>query len=292
MPITDTPLRYPGGKTQLAPFVGSLLSLNGLQGGHYAEPFAGGAGIAWRLLFTGQASEIWLNDIDPAVFSFWQAAVHQTDELCALIETAVLSVDEWRRQRLVFGDGSSSVLERAFATLYMNRTNRSGILDGGVIGGVEQKGDYKIGCRFNKVELIRKIKRIGRYRSVVHLSNEDARLCLARWDKVLPDRALLNIDPPYFGKGSELYINHFKPSDHASLSKQVLKLKHRWIMTYDDAPEIEELYRSCPTYKTSLLYSAQIKRKGTELLIVDRKLSVPTNRQSLTKCPTTDLAAA
>lgn len=292
MPITDTPLRYPGGKTQLAPFVGSVLSLNGLQGGHYAEPFAGGAGIAWRLLFTGQASEIWLNDIDPAVFAFWQAAVHQTNELCDLIDGAVLDMDEWRRQRTLFNDESCSVLDRAFATLYMNRTNRSGILDGGVIGGMEQKGNYKLGCRFNKTELVRKIKRIGRYRSVVHLSNEDARLCLARWDKVLPQRALLNIDPPYFGKGSELYINHFKPSDHASLSKQVLKLKHRWIMTYDDVPEIEELYRSCPTYKTSLLYSAQVKRQGTELLIVDRALSVPTDRQSLTKCSSAHLEAA
>lgn len=275
MPITDTPLRYPGGKSQLTHFVGSVLTLNDLQGGHYAEPFAGGAGIAWRLLFTGQASEIWLNDIDPAIHAFWWSVINATDELCERVTNANVSLEEWHHQRNVFKDASSSTLDRGFATLFLNRTNRSGILDGGVIGGLEQKGNYKLDCRFNRTDLARKILRIGRYRDVIHLSNEDARLCLARWDKVLPPRALLNIDPPYYGKGSELYINHFKASDHASLSAQVKRLKHRWMMTYDDTPEIEELYRSHPSYRTRLIYSAQTKRQGAELLITDSSLAVP-----------------
>lgn len=275
MPVTDTPLRYPGGKTQLAPFVSALLTRNDLQGGHYAEPFAGGAGIAWRLLFNGQASEIWLNDIDPAVYAFWHAAVHNSEVLCERIEGAALTMDEWQRQRKIFKDVRAKPIDRAFATLYMNRTNRSGILDGGVIGGTQQTGNYKLDCRFNKKELMRKIERIGRYREVVHLSNEDARLCLARWDKLLPERALINIDPPYYCKGSELYINHFKPDDHASLSRQIKRLKHHWMLTYDDTFEIESLYAGLPTHHMNLLYSAQTKRMGAELLITDPSLEVP-----------------
>lgn len=275
MPSTDSPLRYPGGKTQLAPFVSELLNANSLNGGHYAEPFAGGAGIAWRLLFNGQASEVWLNDIDPNVYAFWHAAVHESEALCDRIHKAVLTMEEWLRQREVFKNTSSNALDRAFATLYLNRTNRSGILDGGVIGGMKQSGAYKLDCRFNKNELVRKVERIGRYRSVIHLSNEDARLCLARWDKTLPSRALLNIDPPYYGKGSELYINHFKPDDHASLSRQIKRLKRRWMLTYDDTPEIEDLYAGLPTYRMSLLYSAQTKRMGAELLIADPELEMP-----------------
>ncbi len=275
MPVTDSPLRYPGGKTQLAPFVSALLTRNNLQGGHYAEPFAGGAGIAWRLLFNGQASEIWLNDINPAVYAFWYAAVNNSEVFCERIARAALTLDEWLRQREVFQDVRAKPIDRAFATLYMNRTNRSGILDGGVIGGRQQTGNYKLDCRFNKEELIRKIARIGRYRAVVHLSNEDARLCLARWDKLLPERALINIDPPYYGKGRELYINHFKPDDHATLSRQIRRLKHRWMLTYDDTCEIEALYTGLPTYRMSLLYSAQTKRMGAELLISDPVLKVP-----------------
>lgn len=291
MPVTDSPLRYPGGKTQLAPFVSALLTRNNLQGGHYAEPFAGGAGIAWRLLFNGQASEIWLNDINPAVYAFWHAAVNNSEVLCGRIERAALTLDEWQRQREVFQDVRSNPIDRAFATLYMNRTNRSGILDGGVIGGTQQKGNYKLDCRFNKKELIRKIERVGRYRAVVHLSNEDARLCLARWDKLLPERALINIDPPYYCKGSELYINHFKPDDHASLSRQIRRLKHRWMLTYDDTSEIEALYAGLPTYRMSLFYSAQIKRMGAELLISDPALKVPQPGGAGRKTPPEKVAA-
>ena len=161
MPTTDSPLRYPGGKTQLAPLVGAILHHNNLHGGHYAEPFAGGAGIAWRLLFTGQASEVWLNDIDPAVYAFWHAAVHHSDALCERVQGATFSMAEWQRQRAAFRNGGSKLIDRAFATLYLNRTNRSGILDGGAIGGAQQTGAYKLDCRFNKAELVRKIERIG-----------------------------------------------------------------------------------------------------------------------------------
>lgn len=275
MPSTDTPLRYPGGKTQLTPFVSELLTANALQGGHYAEPFAGGAGIAWRLLFSGQASEIWLNDIDPAVYAFWVACVQHTDQMCELIDGAIFSMEEWRRQRAAFQAATSSTIERGFAALYMNRTNRSGILDGGVIGGNDQTGNYKLDCRFNRTDLARKVQRIGRYREVVHLSNVDASLCLAQWDKKLPARALVNIDPPYFNKGSELYINHFKPADHAALSLLVKRLNAKWMLTYDDAPEIAALYSGLPLWRKSLLYSAQTKRRADELLVLSPKLAAP-----------------
>jgi DNA adenine methylase len=201
--------------------------------------------------------------------------VNSSEILCERIERATLNLDEWQRQRNVFKDVQAKPIDRAFATLYMNRTNRSGILDGGVIGGMRQTGNYKLDCRFNKNELMRKIERIGRYRAVVHLSNEDARLCLARWDKLLPERALINIDPPYYGKGSELYVNHFKPDDHASLSRQIRRLRHRWMLTYDDTSEIEALYVGFPTCRMSLLYSAQTKRMGAELLISDPALQLP-----------------
>jgi DNA adenine methylase len=275
MPTTDSPLRYPGGKTQLAPFVGSLLFANDLHGGHYAEPFAGGAGIAWRLLFSGQATEIWLNDIDPAVYAFWLSVRDHSQELRERVEQADLSVKEWHRQRAVYTDPAAKTVDIGFATLYLNRTNRSGILDGGLIGGLQQTGNYKMDCRFNKMALARKIARIATYRDVVHLSNEDARLCIARWDKLLPERALINIDPPYYRKGKELYQNHFEHGDHASLSVQVQRLRHRWMLTYDDTPEIEALYSRITKYRMNLLYSAQIKRSGAELMFMDKRLQLP-----------------
>lgn len=277
MPTTDSPLRYPGGKTQLSPFVLELARENGLNGGVYAEPFAGGAGIAWRLLLNGDMSEIWINDIDPAIFAFWDTVVNRPDPLCELIRSTAVTIDEWHYQRKVLADPKSSKLNLAFATLFMNRTNRSGILKAGVIGGMAQEGNYKLDCRFNKDDLIHKIQRIHIYREVIKVSRLDAEACLRKWSRELPQRSLVNIDPPYYSQGRDLYLSFYNQEDHSRLSKLVKKLDLAWIMTYDDAPEIEKLYSGLPIYKNNLTYYAQVKRKASELLIVSQRLRLPTN---------------
>ncbi|WP_084300211.1 DNA adenine methylase [Microvirgula aerodenitrificans] len=275
MPTTESPLRYPGGKTQLAPFVSDLLRVNGLQQGVYAEPFAGGAGLAWRLLLSGQVGEVWLNDIDPCVYALWDAVLNQSEALCERIAEAPITLDEWHHQRSVFLNSNAPTLDRAFSTLFMNRTNRSGILLGGVIGGKSQDGVYKLDCRFNRNELVRKIQRIARHRDVVRLTRLDAAECIALWSEQLPPRSLMNIDPPYFAKGQELYINFYTPSDHASLAAVIRELRCPWMLTYDDVPQIEDLYTGLPVYRKSLVYYAQVKRKANELLVLSPQLRAP-----------------
>ena len=275
MPVTDTPLRYPGGKTQLSPFVIDLVRANDLYGGVYAEPFAGGAGIAWRLLLNGDMTEVWLNDIDPAIFAFWDAVVNRPDPLCEQILKTPVTIEEWHNQRSVLADPRAKSHDLAFATLYLNRTNRSGILKGGVIGGKDQAGEYKLDCRFNKDDLVHKIQRIHVYREVIRLSKLDAAQCLKEWSKALPRRSLVNIDPPYFNRGQELYLSFYRPDDHATLATHVRALSAPWMLTYDDSPEIESLYQGLPIYRKSLLYSAQVKRRTSELLVLAPQLKPP-----------------
>lgn len=275
MPVTNSPLRYPGGKTQLSPFVIALLRANNLYGGVYAEPFAGGAGIAWRLLLNGDATEVWINDIDPALYAFWDTVVHNPDPLCERIRRTKVTMTQWHRQRRVLHDAASTPQELAYATLFLNRTNRSGILKGGVIGGKEQLGEYKLDCRFNKDELIRKIQRIHIYREVIKVSRLDAERCLRDWAKALPQRGLINIDPPYYAQGQDLYLSFYKPSDHARLAKLVRGLSVPWMLTYDDVPEIESLYTGMPLYRKGLTYYAQVKRRASELLVLAPTLTPP-----------------
>src|SRR5690348_6077456 len=99
-----TPLRYPGGKQKLAPFVAEVMIGNNLYGGHYAEPYAGGAGVAIELLLSGVASDIHLNDSCSAVLSFWKSAINETEEFCRRISRASLNVREWRKQREILRD--------------------------------------------------------------------------------------------------------------------------------------------------------------------------------------------
>lgn len=274
MPTTDTPLRYPGGKTQLTPFVTELMRENGLLRGVYAEPFAGGAGVAWRLLLAGHVSEVWLNDIDPGIYNFWRSVLDSPDALCDLVHSTPVTMDEWHKQRDVL-QRSRSILKVGFATLFLNRTNRSGIIGAGVIGGKNQTGTYKLDCRFNKPELIEKISRISRHRDVVRLTRDDASTCLARWSKELPAKALINIDPPYFAKGQDLYTNFYQPSDHKVLAAQIKRIKRPWMLTYDDAPEIEKLYSGLPVFRKGLVYYAQVKRRANELLVLSPSLTAP-----------------
>ncbi|NML24309.1 DNA adenine methylase [Zoogloea dura] len=275
MPITDSPLRYPGGKTQLSPFVLDLVRSNDLMRGVYAEPFAGGAGVAWRLLLNGDMSEVWLNDVDPAIYTFWYAVVHEPDPLCEKILKTKVTIEEWFRQREIIQDRAADLQARAFSTLFLNRTNRSGILKGGVIGGKNQNGSYKLDCRFNREDLINKIQRIHSYREVIQLSQLDAEQCLIRWNKLLPKRALINIDPPYYAQGRDLYLSFYEAADHARLAKLVRGLDSPWMLTYDDTPEIENLYMGLPLYRKGLTYYAQVKRKASELLVLSPRLVAP-----------------
>lgn len=276
MPTTDTPLRYPGGKSQLIPFVLEVLRRNDMFYGEYAEPFAGGSGIAIHLLLNNYVTKIYLNDIDPAIYSFWRSVLDHSEQLCELIENTSVTIDEWHRQRTIYvSPGGHDVVTRGFSTLFLNRTNRSGIIKAGVIGGLSQEGNYLLDCRFNKSDLCAKISRIAALRKQIKLTRLDA---VAFLTKVVPDTGattLVNLDPPYYAKGSELYTSFYKNEDHAELAAAVKKLKRRWMVTYDDAPEIRALYKSLPMYTSDLNYSAQVKRVGTELLVLDSRLASP-----------------
>lgn len=278
MPVTNTPLRYPGGKSQLIPAIVEILRENDLLYGEYAEPFAGGCGIPISLLLNSYVDRIYINDIDPAIYAFWYSVINHTEELCKLIQNTEIDIKRWKQLRSIHFEGNlNDIVQLGFSTIFLNRTNRSGILKAGVIGGIEQKGTYKIDCRFNKKDLTDKIRRIALYKSQINLYSLDA---IDFISKVIPKtntRTLVNLDPPYFAKGPELYTNFYKPQDHAFLKEAVAKIERHWMVTYDNAEEIRELYAEFPTFIYGLNYSAQLKRIGTELMIVDRKLQIPKN---------------
>lgn len=270
-----TPLRYPGGKARLGQYLRQVFVDNGILDGIYVEPYAGGAGIAIELLRTGYAREILLNDIDPAIHAFWQATIHDTEALIELVETTPVTVDEWRRQRTIYQNPAKhDFLSHGFATLFLNRTNRSGILNGGVIGGISQKGQWLIDARFNRSELAERIRRIGQYSHRIHLSNEDAEAFLSRLQ--LPPKSLVYLDPPYFQKGQRVYRNYYEREDHLRIADLVQnELPYRWIVSYDDTPEITKLYAGRRRIWYTLHYSAQTRRRGDELMIFCDALRLP-----------------
>lgn len=272
-----SPLRYPGGKTSLLPFMSDVLRRNDLDQRPYAEPFAGGCGLALGLLFEGVVSEIHINDIDASIWAFWHSVLHETAAFVELIAKTDISLPEWRHQRTVYLEGNAQdPLALGFAAFFLNRTNRSGIIKGaGVIGGMAQQGNYKIDCRFNRDDLCARILRVANYRDRITLTRLDAVEFLRCADEILPKKSLLCIDPPYFNKGSSLYTSFYKREDHQFLSEVILGLQRPWLVTYDRAPEIEDLYRSGSMYQVGVNYSVETKRKASELLVTSPGLIVP-----------------
>lgn len=277
MARSNSPLRYPGGKTCLYELAAHILRLNKLERGHYAEPYAGGAGLALTLLFQAHVSDIHLNDIDRSVWAFWNAVLNQTDELVDLIQSVSVDMDQWHEQRNVYLNSHDfDDLALGFSMFFLNRTNRSGIVKGaGVIGGLEQTGNYKIDCRFNRDDLVRRVRRVAKYKSRIHLHRLDALDFMNLMDERLPSRALFCIDPPYFNKGSSLYTSFYNPDDHAAVSQAVLGLARPWILTYDNTPEISHLYKARRQFSFDVNYSVQTKRIGTELLVASKGLKMP-----------------
>lgn len=271
------PLRYPGGKRQLFDFVYHVLEENAFLKCTYIEPYCGGAGLALSLLFNDCVSRIILNDIDRAVYAFWYSVLNRMDELCGLIEKTPVTIDEYRRQREIFKD-SEDLLELGFAALYLNRTNRSGILTGGPIGGFSQKSSYKLDCRFNKKNIVNVIRQTASFKDRIELYNLDAMDFLRKIESKRIRRKVLFIDPPYYEKSSRLYTSFYKREDHYKLAKFLTgDIKHTpWLLTYDDADEIRQMYekRNVPYRRIKIKYSAARKKYETELLFFN-KLKIP-----------------
>lgn len=272
-----TPLRYPGGKRKLADFIESLISCNDLSGCDYAEPYAGGAGLAMELLRRGAVSQLWLNDIDKGIASFWELVLKQPDLLCEMIDKTEVTIEEWKKQK-EFAKSEDTVL-RGFATFFLNRTNRSGIIKGGVIGGKSQSGSWKLDCRFNKRELINRIQTIAKFKDRIHPFNMDA---LEFLDSAVPKHlktVLFNLDPPYYVKGSGLYTNFYNDSDHLKVSSFIRSELRPWIVSYDNHEFIKKLYSGCKFVEYDLTYTAQRKEVGKEIMFFGNLKEVPQIRR-------------
>lgn len=273
----STPLRYPGGKGKLTEFLKLVISENHLLGCEYVEPYAGGAGIALNLLLHGYAARIHLNDLNSSVFAFWQSVIDQPDELCKLIRDTPVTMEEWHRQKAVQSNQANhSQIDLGFSTFFLNRTNRSGIIWAGVIGGKNQDGEWKLDARFNKDDLISRVERIALFRANISLYNLDAATLVTTVVPTLPRKTLVYLDPPYYVKGKGLYENHYSHDDHSQIARLVAtRLKRPWVVSYDHVPEIVGMYPRFTSIVYGLNYSAQMRYQGAEVMFFSDRLAVP-----------------
>ena len=270
-----SPLRYPGGKRKLASFIASVCRVHNIDG-HYVEPYAGGAAVGLELLFTDQVKEITINDLDRSVYAFWKSIMANPEELCSRIRKTRVNAKNWNAAREIQKNKRyADILDLGFSTFFLNRTSYSGILNAGMVGGKSQTGQYRIDARFNKQNLIERIMRVSEQKKGIHVHNMDA-MDLVAWlsEKQGMQNMLYYFDPPYYAKGAYLYMNHYRKTDHEDIAKCIQKIRQsKWIVSYDNVPEIRNYYSGCRWQTYSLYHTARNARLGNEVLFFSDNLT-------------------
>lgn len=275
-----SPLRYPGGKGKVADFFKEIIHNNNLLDGVYIEPYVGGGAVALSLLMNEYVNRIIINDKDISIYAFWYSVLFETEALCKLISDTPVSIESWNKQRTIQQNKEKEDhISLGFSTFFLNRTNRSGILNAGVIGGNDQTGNYKIDARMNKEDLIRRIQKIASYSERISIYNEDAVRLVQHLDQNLPDNSIYYFDPPYYVKGKGLYMNYYVDKDHENIANIVYNIKeHKWVVSYDNVPFITNLYRDFRQQEFELNYYAGTVSKGKEVMIFSDNISIPEHK--------------
>lgn len=270
----SSPLRYPGGKTRLANKLLEAIEKNFDQKEKVVlvEPYAGGAGASLSLLFAKKVEKIVINDLDNAIFTFWKIAVSDTDYLISKIRRTNITIEEWKRQKAIYAS-TKNERKLAFATLFLNRTNRSGIMNGGPIGGTDQSGIWKVNARFTKKTIIDRLRKIKEFRNKIEVCNLDGIELLKKLEeRKNRNKYFIFLDPPYFQKGQSLYLNHYSNKDHEKLSEFLGKSSFKkWVMTYDDVPYIKNLYAKMRTKGFAIQHNAYESKIGREVMIFPKE---------------------
>lgn len=266
-----SPLRYPGGKSSLSKFFSKVLDEISVNG-YYVEPYAGGAGAALELLFHERIENIVINDYDRSIYAIWYCILNKTDELIQKVLKSKLTIKEWYVIKSMSKNKKANLIDLGYAAFYLNRTNRSGIVKGGPIGGIEQNGKWKIDARFNKNQLVERIEKIASYKKRIKLYNKDGIELMQNYKK--ENNSFIYVDPPYYDKGSSLYYNHYKENDHKLLSNFLNKNNRmNWILTYDNVEPIRNLYSKRKQQDFNINYHAASPRVGNEIMIFSDKMA-------------------
>ena len=269
-----SPLRYPGAKSKLIEYISTLVFKEFPDSKcTIIEPYAGSSIISLSLVYNKITSEAIIVERDPLIYAFWDAVFTIPDELITGIDTLDVSIETWhnfQRYRKANTPDEFQLIEMALAGFFFNRTNFSGILKANPLGGLNQNSKYKIDCRFNKTKLIKQIELIATLQGKVEVYFDDA-LNFMRTRQFMFNAmpCFLYIDPPYFAKGKSLYRYWYEMNDHRQLANFLLCLNDniKWLVSYDNHPEIEALYKKNIKHQVHFDYSAYTHKAGQELLI-------------------------
>lgn len=201
------------------------------------------------MLDAGKVEKLYLNDLDTGIYALWWMIVHMPDELIHRIQTARPTQEDYFQARTKIAEDyrGLDLPEAAWTTLLNNRLAYSGVWKANPLGG-------RNGCstsllsRWNPDDLCKRILHISRMADRITITQENAFEFIeeAYWN----DHGTIVADPPYVGKGEQLYHTFYQEKDHRSLAFLLDTLHHGCpgtdiLLTYDYCEWIKKQYE-CP----------------------------------------------
>jgi len=289
-----SPLRYPGGKARMAPWLAEAFAVqtSNMDVEVWIEPFAGGAGAGLTLLDAEAVSEVWLTEKHPAIAAMWRAVLDDGEALARRVETtsADMTLWGWALEQVTAAQAGQTLDDRelGFAALVVNRCSRSGIIAPrvGPIGGKSQEGRWTVGSRWNPEGLAARIRHVASMSGSIRFTEGDA---VARIEELdgsvgIEDEVMLFVDPPYCREGNRLYANGMTEDDHQRLADALNGCASRWLLTYDDEPLVAEvLYPERRVLAYYIPNTANRARVATEYAVLSDDLDLPVGLQLLPK---------
>ena len=273
-----TPLRYPGGKTWLLDYVKAFARFHKLSSTTIVEPYGGSASISVGLIRSQLVTDATVCERDPLIVAFWNVAIHRNEELIEYLSSLEINMETWyglRRYLDLEKTNLQNELEAAGAFLFFNRTNYSGIIKGGPLGGKKQLSKYKLNCRFNKGRIADKIRSLKALEDKLKIIQIDGLEYMKNHALQSPDNVFFYVDPPYYGAGKDLYRFYFTDFDHQQLSAFLTGTEIPWLLSYDDAEFIRNLYQKKSNLPVYTDYQSGHLRRGVKELLISNYVIPP-----------------
>ena len=229
-----SPFRYPGGKTWFVPYIRKWLKTFS-EDIELIEPFAGGGIVGLTAAFENLAKNIVMVEKDEDIAAVWRTILGGHGRWLAEQITSFEITP--KNVKAVLNSHPTSLRERAFITILKNRLHHGGILAHGA--GLIKNGENGKGLRsrWYPATLKKRIVDINVVRSKIKfIQGNGLEIIEKNLDR---NDVVFFIDPPYTKAGRRLYKYH--EIDHEKLFELVEHINGDFLITYDDAPEIEAL---------------------------------------------------
>jgi DNA adenine methylase len=264
-----SPLRYPGGKSkalkQILPIIPYFEEMR--------EPMVGGGSVFLSLKQLFPNKRFWINDLNKDLYFFWKYSKEEVKRLTTNIQKIKSNTEHGHQLflELTNSDKDFNEFERAVRFFILNRITFSGTADS---GGFSKQAFAK---RFTNSS-IERVKEMQQLLDSTRITNED-------YEKMLHapgEEVFIFLDPPYlsktksklYGKKGELHISF----DHERFAKNMKKCNHKWLITYDNSPEVIKLFSFANIYEWELQYGMNNYKQesaaiGKELFISNYEIS-------------------